>query len=575
MTLLLATASGRSAVASVVSLVDRHVRRGVLETARHADQLVVWDATSRWVHAYDDGEVVAVVDGFLYGDEVAPGNPAEQVVALYRRLGARLCVDLLGDFVLVVLDRRSATVHVGRDPVGVRPWYRASSGGNHAGSSDLATLSLLPWVSTDVDEAKAVEYLAGVPQSRGQTILQGVVTLPPGHTWTVDRHGGATTRRHHAWQLNLREHLSWEEAAEHCRELLDVAVVSRIDSGFSATSEVSGGLDSSAVAGTLVHLGRPDVIGARLLFHGPAADERRYSDAVAERWGFPLLSAAPWLPTHEDLTEMSRHLHRPVPDPNFTMFLSLHHALLEAGRHDSMTGLGGDDAFVAVRSAARAVSVVQMGRRDVAADLLRSNRRPPALWKNVIRPTLSYFSPVHRGGRPVWVTRRAARSADLRAVLQQRPQAVTGVAAVDERLAGMTTGYNAWVLEDRAIVNDMSGRRETHPFLDPRFVTGTYALDPWWPTRDGHSRALEVEAYKDRLPRIVATRRSKAEFSEVAWPMLDDSLLDSVAKGPLRGLGWLDDSGFQGVVGAAREGRAWAALPLSRCIALDRWLRDR
>ncbi len=150
------------------------------------------------------------------------------------------------------------------------------------------------------------------------------------------------------------------------------------------------------------------------------------------------------------------------------------------------------------------------------------------------------------------------------------------MAAIDARLAGLVSGYGASILEDRALLADRLGRRDTHPFLDPRIVQVTYGLDPWWPVRGGHYRALQVHAYADRLPPGVMARRSKAEFSEIAWPQtLDDHTLSRVRTGPLRQAGWLDPAGFDEVVGRAREGRANAALPLSRCVAVDRWLRGR
>jgi hypothetical protein len=48
-----------------------------------------------------------------------------------------------------------------------------------------------------------------------------------------------------------------------------------------------------------------------------------------------------------------------------------------------------------------------------------------------------------------------------------------------------------------------------------------------------------------------------------------------VGTGPLADLGWLDRLGFDRLVANAKEGKANAAIPLSRCISLDRWLRTR
>jgi hypothetical protein len=153
---------------------------------------------------------------------------------------------------------------------------------------------------------------------------------------------------------------------------------------------------------------------------------------------------------------------------------------------------------------------------------------------------------------------------------------VTGVDAIDERIANITSGYDAAILEDRAGVGDLAGRRDSHPFLDPRLIEATYGLDPWWPSRGDHTRALQVAAYRDRLPPAVAERRSKADFSEVFWPqLLNDEVLSRVRTGPLAEAGWLDREGFSALVANAQKGIANAAIPLSRCVSLDRWMRTR
>jgi hypothetical protein len=134
----------------------------------------------------------------------------------------------------------------------------------------------------------------------------------------------------------------------------------------------------------------------------------------------------------------------------------------------------------------------------------------------------------------------------------------------------------AAILETAAVVNDLTGWRESHPFFDPRLITATYGLDPWFSVRGGHNRALEVAAYADRLPREVRERRGKAEFSEVAWAssIRHESTYQRLLSGPLGERGWLDPIGFQDVLEGARNRRPRAAAPVSRALSLDRWLRQ-
>ncbi|MDQ3569701.1 MAG: asparagine synthase-related protein [Actinomycetota bacterium] len=575
MTFIAAVAAGIASAQSLQSACEARVANGEISLACHGEFVVAWSTDCQWIDVVDDGDVQVVLDGRLHNLSSPSTGQAELLLQRYRAQGVDVARGLLGDFVLIILDRVANTLLIARDPLGVRPWYQATSSRRHAGASDVATLVSLPWVDATVNERIAIEYLAAVEESRGETIHRGISTLRPGETWRSDG-SRAMTSAHHRWELQPELEISWEDAAQRCRDALDEAVRCRLEVAEPATSELSGGLDSSSVVGTAAMLGRKDLVVGRLLFDGPRADERVYSDAVISHWGLPAVSAPPWLPTEEESWDLTRQLRRPPPDPNFTMFASLHRILLSNGRLNGLTGLGGDDAFVASGIGPRVVSAVRLGQRSILRELACSaTRSPRRSWAELVRPTLGYLAaPWRRSGPPRWVSATAAARADLRRPFRRHAERVTGIDAIDERIGNLTSGYDASILETRAIVTDWVGRRESHPFLDPRFVKATYGLDPWWPTRGGHYRALQVEAFRDRLPATVANRRSKAEFSEVFWPqMLDDTTLSGVRSGPLTELGWLDPEGFDALTADAKQGMANSAIPLSRCVSLHHWMR--
>jgi asparagine synthetase B (glutamine-hydrolysing) len=573
MTFTAAIASG-----AAVDHLDRLLRKPrpgrATSIVRHGRLAVAYVDSSPWVKTHDDGEVLAVVDGRIHGLRPGVRDPALHAVERYRAEAGGMARGLLGDFVIIVLDRRSESMLVARDPLGVRPWYLASSNGDPIGASDMATLVALPGVDTAIDEATVIEYLAAVTQSRGPTIYRGVTTLGPGHTWLV-AHGRGRTFAHHQWRLEPDTNISWDDAAARCRDVLGQVVKDRLDVSGSSTADLSGGLDSSIVVGTMAQLGADGLLAGRLVFEGPEADERRYSDAVADHWGIPLVSTPPWVGTSEGCLELTRTLRRPVPDPHFTMFTTLHEALLERGRLDSLTGSGGDDAFAATRIGGRVVSAVQLRQWSIIRQIAGATvQRPRQAWPQLIRPTLHHLAP-WRGERPPnWITDRAARSAGLHDLFRRRPQRVTGIHAIDDRIDNLTNGHEAALFELRALVADRIGRRDSHPYLDPRLIEVTYGLDPWWPTVDHHNRALQAYAFRDRLPDQVAERRTKAGFAEAFWPgILGEQTLREVQGGPLMDLGWLKTEGLATLIERAEKGTPAAAIPLSRCVAVDRWLR--
>ncbi|MDQ1709055.1 MAG: hypothetical protein QOG49_440 [Frankiaceae bacterium] len=567
----LALASG----AEAADALEARCRRAGTEWCRAGGHVVSWPTESPWIDVHDDGSVVVVVDGRLHNGPAGPSGHAEFVARRYRTTHRGVGRGLLGDFVAVVLDRPAMELLVVRDPVGVRPWYQAAVAGGSFGASEVSVLLDLPGLDTSLDEQVAIEYLAALSQSRGATLHAGITTLRPGHTWYADAYGGGQAFAHHTWTVTDDSRVSWTDALERCRSLLDDAVAARVAVSGPIGAELSGGLDSSAVVGTAVRRGAAHLLAGRLLFEGARADERSYSDAVAAYWNVELVSVPPWLPSEAEYEALTVRLGRPPPDPNFTMFASLHDALRQRGSMDSLTGLGGDDAFAAVGVPARMLSLLQLRQWAALNPVVRHGlRHPKQLWSGVVAPTARYRRGRYGAAPPSWVSATAARTAGLQELLYERARPVAGVAGVDERLVGLTSGYDARILEDRALLGDVSGRRDSHPFLDPRFIEGTYGLDPAWPLRDGRDRSLHVAAYADRLPPEVLARTSKAEFSQVVWAqMLDPQIMHAVATGPLAELGWLDPSGFARLVESAMQSRANAALPLSRCVALDRWLR--
>jgi hypothetical protein len=223
----------------------------------------------------------------------------------------------------------------------------------------------------------------------------------------------------------------------------------------------------------------------------------------------------------------------------------------------------------------RITSAVQQRRGSVLRPLLRTTLRSPAqAWRETWRPTLRYLSPRGTPRYPAYITDEAAAEHHL-ADHFRRSVRLTGVDAIDARADNLTSGQMSFNLELAALVGDAAGLRSSHPFLDPRVVTAVYGLDPWFPVRGGHYRALQAAAFADRLPASVRDRRTKAEFSEVVWPQaLTEKAVRRITSGPLVQRRWLDLDQFDNILNGARQGQGWAARPLSRAVELDRWLRQ-
>lgn len=578
MSFLVAVATGPGAVASLDEVLASRRSSGEIKWAAHRGRAVAWSAGHQWVSSFDDGDVLVVLDGQLHTACESGLPPAALLHRRYSDQGANFARGLLGDFVAVVLDRKRSRLIVCRDPLGVRPWYQATQGFHHAGATEVATLCSLDWVDDGVDDAEAVAFLAGVAQSRGLTLHRGISTLAPGSTWCSDERS-ARTWRHHHWNIHPEPDVGWADGIERCRALIGEAVRCRVRAAGAATSDLSGGLDSSAVVGTVVREGLgDDLIVGRLLFDGPEADERRYSDAVIDHWGLRALSMRPWLPSAEETALLSATLQRPPPPPNFTMSRSLHQAFLNEGRSSGLTGIGGDHAFADISYESRVISALQQGQLAILARSVRQGlRAPTAGWRNQLRPLLRDLAGRTGGRLPGHISKVAADALGVTSRIKESHHRLTGVRAIDERADEILSGYVTYVLEEGAVVNDLTGWRTTHPFFDPKVIEGLYGLNPWFPVQGRRDRALQVAAFADRLPVEVTRRVSKVHFSDAVWSvaLADPEAVRQLTRGPLQERGWLDAEGFEELLTQVAAKRPGAALPVWRAVALDSWLRQR
>lgn len=581
MTFIAATATGPA-----VDDLQRHVQAAhvgsQIHMEHHRDKAVAWNRNHPLVSSEDDGDVLVILDGQLHNLWGCDRPAARLLHDRYRELGFDLARGLLGDFVIIVLDRTRDSLAVCRDPLGVRPWYQSGDNRRTSGATDIATVRALPWVNREVNEVEALTYLTGLVRSQGSTLYRGIKTLPPGSTWRAA--GGVVTDwKHHNWRIHPEFDVTWDEAVERCRDTLDEVVRCRIRATGPATCHLSGGLDSSAVTGTAVLVGAESILVGRLLFTQPEADERTYSDAVIERWGVPAVSVEPWIPTEAEAYEWTAHLQYPIPHPSTTMFASLNRAFLDEGRSVVMSGIGGDDAFIDVSRSSLVLSAFRNRQRDVLRSVLAADlRRPRSAWRDTWRGVAAHHMPWRHClpiSRP-WLTPSplspafAKRSGFTEVLKRQRVYQLTGDAAVDERAAGLTSGYLAAILERAAMVDDQTGCRMTHPFLDPRFIEATYGLNPWFSLRGGHDRALAADAYADRIPPNVQNRRTKAHFSGVSQgaTLGNPEAVAQLMAGPLVNHGWIQRSRLADL--AEEAGHSWDAdRRLFRALSLDRWLR--
>ncbi|KAK8017321.1 hypothetical protein PG993_013647 [Apiospora rasikravindrae] len=227
----------------------------------------------------DSGHIHAVINGEIYdsarlrddcvrecGYQFRGHSDSEVAVALYRRYGApEFLRHMRGEFSLVLYDDRTGEVVAAKDRFGIKPLFWTISGAEGGGGNDPAAGQEL-WFAAEMKAFlplgwKAewdVEAIALETWSLGSnTVFKGVKRVEPGYYMMVSPDGRIKHEQY--WEFDYPdkkqvETRSLEEMVQQVREKTIEAVRLRLVADVPVGIYLSGGLDSSAVAGITKHL---------------------------------------------------------------------------------------------------------------------------------------------------------------------------------------------------------------------------------------------------------------------------------------------------------------------------------
>lgn len=209
----------------------------------------------------------------------------------YEKWGVEGFRRLIGDWSLVVWDAERQAVVLASDYMGVRPLHYLMRPDSVSWSTTLECLVHVHELYNEIEPHYLVGFLSNA-RPAGLTPYKGVFAVETAHSITVSREG--TVAHSRFWDLSapLIRHRTNEDYEEHLRTVFFAAVKNRLRSFAPVWSELSGGLDSSAVvcaADVLIKRGlatAPDLQTFSFISNGsPEADERRFVASVDEYCG--------------------------------------------------------------------------------------------------------------------------------------------------------------------------------------------------------------------------------------------------------------------------------------------------
>ena len=181
-------------------------------------------------------------------------SDSELVLYLYQEYGQDFLHHLRGEFSLIVYDSAKRLVIAARDRYGIKPlfWTKTPEGRILIGAEIKSFLGLGIRPEWDVKSLRECGWLYDT-----RTILKGVNRLRPGHMLIIGLDGRLDEKPY--WEpsypdKNTVDTRTFEEMVLGVRERLIDAVACRLRADVPVGVYLSGGIDSSVVAGIIVHL---------------------------------------------------------------------------------------------------------------------------------------------------------------------------------------------------------------------------------------------------------------------------------------------------------------------------------
>ncbi len=264
-----------------------HRRLSIIDTREIAHQ-PMWDETGRWCIIFN-GELFNFKD--LRGDLIQRGfsfrteSDTEVLLKLFIREGDGCLNKLNGLFAFCIYDKQEQSMFIARDRYGVKPLYYLHDDDKFLFGSELQAIAAYG-IKKDLDYDSLYTYLQLNYIPAPYTIFSQVRKLMPGHFLRLkDRQLTLHSYYTIPYEPENLSPVSYDDAQARFRTLLEESVQRRLVADVPLGSFLSGGIDSSVIAG-LAKRHKPDLHTFSIGFKDEKFfDETRYAQLVASHFG--------------------------------------------------------------------------------------------------------------------------------------------------------------------------------------------------------------------------------------------------------------------------------------------------
>src|SRR5215813_4361590 len=505
-----------------------------------------------------DGRYHVVYNGEIYnykelrvelqklGHRFKSQSDTEVLLGAWAEWGAAALRRFVGMFAFALLDRHRRTVVLARDFFGIKPLYYAMHDGLFCFGSEIKTFLAFGLARPQANAERLLLYLRyGMTDFGSQTLLSSIQQVPAAHTLEMHLDDCCAKEPKCYWspETHGQADISFDEAAQHVRQLFLRNVELHLRSDVPLGSALSGGIDSSSIVMAIRHLDSQAHIHAfSFIADDQAISEERWVDIVGREAGAHIHKVRATAGEFAaDLDTMMRVQDEPFGGTSAYAQYQVFRVARSAGIKVMLDGQGADEILGGYRHylGARLASLLRQGRWPDALRFLQSLSRlegfggyqglaccadyllPPALQavarrlvgKDVLPSWLNRLWFAERGVGPAFVNyttvREVLRESLSRSLSQTLPRLLR--------------------YEDR---NSMASSVESRvPFLTPDLVGFLQGLpEEYIIAPDGTTKAVFRKAMRGIVPDAILERRDKLGFvtPENGWLRVLDGLVRSI-----------------------------------------------
>ncbi len=314
--------------------------------------------------SYNNGKLWIIYNGEIYNyielrEELKKNNykfqtesDTEVVLAAYQEYG-KACLDKFnGMFSFAIYDIENKIVFCARDRFGIKPFYYTEKNGSFYFASEIKQFTAIPSWKSVLNKKIAADFLIlGLANHSRETFFEDVVELKGGETliYNLETNDYSVQIWYDLEKKTKKYTKSFDEAKKQFNYLFHDSVKFRLRSDVKVGSCLSGGLDSSAIVGSInaqlreqKQQDKQETVSS--CFEDKEFDEQEYIDEVVKKTEVKAHKLFPQFDKlFEDLPKLVWHQDEPFGSTSIYAQWNVFKTASEKGLTVMLDGQGADE----------------------------------------------------------------------------------------------------------------------------------------------------------------------------------------------------------------------------------------